>query len=249
MSVRRPFIWILACLLCLAGAWLFWPRPATTRDVSPSRSHEAVAPAVQPRLTTAAATASNRLATVSATAAPAQTNQFPWRLGNTAKSLDQLVRDRHAILLENALIDSSRPLALSIPKNLRSQGDPGAYIVQARGPIDNAFRAMLAQAGAEIVSYIPNNAYLVRAPAGVANGLTGNPLTQAVTPYEPYYKISSSMPVTAGQKTHSAVSTATNTTAEPSLLELAVETVAAARRNLFDARLVQGRRGGDGRAD
>ena len=72
-------------------------------------------------------------------------------------------------------------------------GDPGAYIVQARGPIDNAFRAMLASAGAEIVSYIPNNAYLVRAQAGVANGLAGNPLTQGVIPYEPYYKIQSSL--------------------------------------------------------
>ena len=79
--------------------------------------------------------------------------------------------DRHAILLENALIDTASPLNLSIPKNLQSQGDPGAYIVQARGPIDTAFRAMLAAAGAEIVSYIPNDAYLVRAPAGAAGGL------------------------------------------------------------------------------
>ena len=131
--------------------------------------------------------------------------------------------DRHAILLENALIDSSQPLNFSIPKNLQSQGDPGAYIVQARGPIDNAFRAMLARSGAEIVSYIPNDAYLVRAPAGVANGLTGNPLTQAVIPYEPYYKISSSMPVTVGQKTLSSAPTKTNRAAGPSLLVLAVK--------------------------
>jgi len=71
---------------------------------------------------------------------------------------------------------------------LQSQGDPGAYIVQARGPIGQCFRAMLARSGAEIVSYIPNDAYLVRAPAGVANGLTGNPLTQAVVPFEPFTK-------------------------------------------------------------
>jgi subtilisin-like proprotein convertase family protein len=151
------------------------------------------------------------------------TNKFVFRLSNTTKSLDQLTHDSHAILLENALIDSSQPLNLSIPKNLQLQGDPGAYIVQARGPIDNAFRAMLASAGAEIVSYIPNDAYLVRAPAGVANGLAGNPLTQAVIPFEPYYKISSSMPVTVGQKTLSSAPTKTNRAAGPSLLTLAVK--------------------------
>ena len=106
---------------------------------------------------------------------------------------------------------------------MQSPGDPGAYIVQARGPIDNAFRAMLAAAGAQIISYIPNDAYLVRAPAGVANGLAGNPLTQAVTPYEPYYKISSSMPVTVGQKMFSSVPMETNRAAGPSLLVLAVK--------------------------
>ncbi len=122
-----------------------------------------------------------------------KTNQFAYRLSNTTKTIGELVGDRHAILLENALIDTARPLNLAIPKNLKSSGDPGAYIVQARGPIDSAFRAMLAAAGAEIVSYIPNDAYLVRVPAGAANGLAGNPLAQAVIPYEPYYKLQSSL--------------------------------------------------------
>ena len=156
----------------------------------------------------------------------AGTNKFAFRLANTAKTIGQLVDDRHAILLENALIDTGSPLNFSIPQNLQSPGDPGAYIVQARGPIDNAFRAMLAAAGAQIVSYIPNDAYLVRAPAGVANGLAGNPLTQAVTPYEPYYKISSSMPVTAGQKSFSSAPVRTNRAAGPSLLVLAMKQAA-----------------------
>ena len=153
---------------------------------------------------------------------PKPTNS-PSRLSNTTKPLGQLVNDSHAILLENALIDTASPLNFSIPAHLQSQGDPGAYIVQARGPIDNAFRAMLAAAGAEIVSYIPNDAYLVRAPAGVAKGLADNPLTQAVTPYEPYYKISSSMPVMIGQKSFSSAPMATHRAAGPSLLALAVK--------------------------
>ena len=102
-----------------------------------------------------------------------------------------LVKDPRAILLENALIDTRAKLNLSIPKNLQAKGDPGAYIVQANGPIDNSFRAMLAQSGAQIVSYIPNNAYLVTATAGAANAIAADGFP--VIPYEPYYKVPSSL--------------------------------------------------------
>src|ERR1017187_2792361 len=180
-------LWILLCLLCLAGAWLLWHQPVNTQT-KPSAPPTVAAPAVT--TVRSASTAPNLLATVSTNGATsAKTNQFAYRLNNTGKTIGQLVGDRHAILLANAFIDTGSPLNLSIPKNLQSQGDPGAYIVQARGPIDATFRAMLAAAGAEVVSYMPNDAYLVRAPAGVANGLASNPLTQAVIPYEPYYKI------------------------------------------------------------
>src|SRR5208337_1280374 len=100
-----------------------------------------------------------------AAAARAKANRFRFRLANTAKTIGELTRDPHAILLANALIDTEAKLDLAIPKNLQATGDPGAYIVQAHGPIDNAFRAMLAGAGAQIVSYIPNNAYLVNLSA------------------------------------------------------------------------------------
>ncbi|MGA3143257.1 MAG: S8 family serine peptidase [Verrucomicrobiota bacterium] len=218
---RRLWIWILLCLLCLAGAWFFWHQPANTRT-RPSALPQVATPTAP--ATSSASNAPKNLTAVSTNGATsAKTKPFAFRLSNTTRSLDQLVGDRHAILLENALIDTTGPLNLSIPKNLQSPGDPGAYIVQARGPIDNAFRAMLARSGAEIVSYIPNDAYLVRAPAGVANGLGGNPQTQAVIPFEPYYKISSSMPVTVGQKTLSSAPMKTNRAAGPSLLALAVK--------------------------
>jgi subtilisin-like proprotein convertase family protein len=193
--MRTRSLILLLCLLCLAGAWLLWPRPVNTQT-RPSALQKVAAPAVT--TVRSASTAPNILTPVYTNSAKpgtvlASTNKFALRLSNTSKSLDQLMGDRHAILLENALIDTGSPLNFSIPTHLQSQGDPGAYIVQARGPIDNAFRAMLAAAGAEIVSYIPNDAYLVRAQAGVANGLASNPLTQAVMAYEPYYKIQSSM--------------------------------------------------------
>ena len=190
----RRHLWIWLGLLCLAGAWFLWPRSAKL-PAKPSVTAKVVA---KPIATTVrpASTAPNILATVATNAVKAgvaNTNPFGWRLSNTSKTIGQLAGDRHAILLENALIDTGIPLKLSIPKKLQSPGDPGAYIVQAYGPIGNAFRAMLASAGAQIVSYIPNDAYLVRLNQGGADGLAANPLTQAVIPYEPYYKIQSSV--------------------------------------------------------
>ena len=200
MRSRRSF-WVLLGVLLLAGAWFFWPH-GNGRDGALRRPHNTVAPAVRPHLAPSftvkksGPTAPQFLLgknSTNAVQSAAKTNQFPWRLTNTKKSIGELAGDRHAILLENALIDTGAKLDLGIPKNLQVQGDAGAYIVQARGPIDAAFRAQLAAAGAQIVSYIPNNAYLVRVPAGGANELAALPLAQSVIPYEPYYKISSTL--------------------------------------------------------
>ncbi|MGD0251350.1 MAG: S8 family serine peptidase [Verrucomicrobiota bacterium] len=223
----RPWIWILLCLLLATGAWLLWLH-GNGRDVRPARPHETVAPAVRPHLPSGPAVAQAKPFTilstnhVQAVAVAARTNQFAWRLSNTTKPIGELMGDPHAILLANALIDTSAKLDLSIPKQLQAPGEPGAYIVQANGPIDNAFRAMLARSGAQIVSYIPNNAYLVTVSAGNANALAGNPMMQAVVPYEPYYKISSSMPVTIERKTSSWTPIEARPAAQTTLLDLAV---------------------------
>jgi subtilisin-like proprotein convertase family protein len=189
---QRRSIWILLCLLCAAGVWFLWHRE-NGRGGSPSRPQAPVAPAGQRYLASQVSSGVISTNVMQISAAEWNTNKFAGRLSNTTKPLDQLVNDRHAILLANALIDTAEPLNFVFPKNLQPQGDPGAYIVQARGPIDNAFRALLAQAGAAIVSYIPNDAYLVRASVSVADTLDANPLVQAVVPYEPYYKIQSSL--------------------------------------------------------
>jgi subtilisin-like proprotein convertase family protein len=55
--------------------------------------------------------------------------------------------------------------------------------------ITEDFRAALAAAGAEVVSYIPNNAFLVRASAAGASALRADGGVQAVLPYEPVYKL------------------------------------------------------------
>jgi subtilisin-like proprotein convertase family protein len=188
---KRSWIWILLCLLLLACTWLF--RPAAQHQ---GHSQKAAATAARPTVTTTRSASTAPLLFVSgnsATNGVAKTNEFAYRLTNTPKSLGQLMSDPHAILLENALLDTRVSLNLSIPKNLQAKGDPGAYIVQANGPINSAFRAALAAAGAQIVSYIPNNAYLVSVSAGGAAGLSGQSGVQSVNPYEPYYKISASL--------------------------------------------------------
>ncbi|MGH7989360.1 MAG: hypothetical protein ACREDS_04095, partial [Limisphaerales bacterium] len=185
MRSHKSF-WILLSLLLLASAWFFWHqdnRQATAKKNSASRPIQAARPAsTAPKLLTAQALSKNSSANNASTMS---TNKFAYRLSNTTKPIGELVRDDKAILLANALIDLRDPLNFSIPKNLQAQGDPGAYIVQANGPIDNSFRAMLAAAGATIVSYIPNDAYLVRASSSVANGIAADGFS--VIPYEPYY--------------------------------------------------------------
>jgi subtilisin-like proprotein convertase family protein len=178
------------CLVAVTGLWLFGPqhrRPAAGTTPAGSVTKAAAA--------TKAAVASGR---GGAGAGPLKfptlnTNRLAYRLSNTTNSLRALEANPHAILLGNAFIDTDKPLDLKIPAQLKATGDPGAYIVQARGQIDGRFRAVLAQAGAQVVSYIPNNAYLVTATPPAAGALAGNPLVQSVLPYEPYYKIQSSL--------------------------------------------------------
>lgn len=190
MRLRR-MIWIAACLLLLVGAC--WLRRAHENLVSPKKIPPAIVTTVHSLSTAPNFLALSLLPTNAlATGTLSKTNPLAYRLSNTSKSLDQLLADRHAILLANALIDTAGPLNLSIPNNLRASGNPGAYIVQARGPIDATFRAMLARAGAQIVSYIPNDAYLVKVSAAGANTIASGG-AQSVIPYEPYYKIQSAL--------------------------------------------------------
>ncbi|HWX22667.1 MAG TPA: S8 family serine peptidase [Candidatus Binatia bacterium] len=115
------------------------------------------------------------------------------RLSNTSEPLGKLARSDKAILLENAVLDTALPLSLPIPDALRAHGEPGAYIVQSRGPPDGAFRSVLKATGAELGAYIPNNAYLVRASATAAAQLAIDPRVQAVLPFEPYFKLKPSL--------------------------------------------------------
>ncbi|MGZ8939505.1 MAG: S8 family serine peptidase, partial [Limisphaerales bacterium] len=114
--------------------------------------------------------------------------RFPHRLRNTRKPMRELVRDDNAVLLANALIDT-RGETPEIPEHLTAPADPGSYIVQWIGPVDDRFRARLAEAGAEIISYVPNNAFYVKVDRAGADRLSAAPGVQSVLPFQPYYKL------------------------------------------------------------
>src|SRR5665213_3496580 len=190
MKVRLKIV-VPLCLLALVAAWLLWPRGG--RTTAEQNNSAAPAPLAAAKISAASAVVPNVVAAAAGTLSAAATNRLTFRLANTPESISQLKGDRHAILLESAFIDTTAKVNLKIPSHPQATGDPGAYLVQARGAVDGAFRAALAGAGGKIISYIPNNAFLVEMTAAVAAALAGNPLVQAVLPYEPYYKVQASL--------------------------------------------------------
>lgn len=110
-----------------------------------------------------------------------------WVVSNTRTDLEKLIRSQSAILLRNARIETSDSTPLPIPANLRAQGDPGCYIVQARDGITPEFYENLERIGAHVISYIPNNAALVSMSSEQAEACSD--VAENVLPYHPYYKL------------------------------------------------------------
>lgn len=114
---------------------------------------------------------------------------YPHRVSNTRAPFERLMHSDSAILLRNALIDTRAGRPTGIPEHLRAAGEPGAYLVQARWEADETFQRGLRNAGAELVSYIPHNTWLVRASPAVAARLESAGGVRAVLPWEPFYKL------------------------------------------------------------
>ncbi|MFM8357254.1 MAG: hypothetical protein ACKOET_01735, partial [Verrucomicrobiota bacterium] len=114
---------------------------------------------------------------------------FPHRMRNTADPLTRLARSDRALLLRNALVDTASGEPVPVPEAWQARGEPGSYIVQAPGPVDDAFRDRLAAAGMEILAYIPHHAYLVRGSAAAAGALAGQGDGTRVLANEPWFKL------------------------------------------------------------
>ncbi|HSU56418.1 MAG TPA: S8 family serine peptidase, partial [Candidatus Dormibacteraeota bacterium] len=205
---RRPLFWLCLSLLFFAAAAYFWRfgndlearrHAAPVQAPAKAQQHSALERKSGKTVSSATAAAQN----VSAALPPYSSNgpkigqkpknPFKNRLSNTTLDSGELAQKDKSLLLENALLDTEQPIGLDIPGNLRSAGDPGAYIVQGKGPLTDAFRQELLKAGATVVSYIPNNAYLVRAPLATAQSLAAAGDVQTVLSFEPYYKLKPSL--------------------------------------------------------
>ncbi|HTH47412.1 MAG TPA: S8 family serine peptidase, partial [Candidatus Limnocylindria bacterium] len=194
-SPRRNALGVVALLLlCAVLGWRLWQRQAE-RTSGPLERLAATARPVPatavPAPVPAVAKLVNRIATVSLAAGVTpkfSDPRFTNRLRNTAATADELVRRDQAILLRNAFVDTASGEPLEVPAKLRAEGDPGAYVVQATGGITAQFRQEIVAAGAKIVSYIPNSAFLVMADADTADRLNALPNARTLA-YEPYFKL------------------------------------------------------------
>jgi hypothetical protein len=122
-------------------------------------------------------------------------------------SLGVAVRDdQNLIALNGYVLDTTNPAATArqLPADLRQtdMSDSlarglaprgGLYLVQFAGPIQDGWLEALKAIGVEIISYMPNNAYVVRAHAGAALSLPffkNNSFVQYVGDYESAYRLS-----------------------------------------------------------
>jgi hypothetical protein len=118
--------------------------------------------------------------------------------------------DLSMMSINGYVLDTSTSPALSqaIPADLRQQRmadalksgiapTAGLFVVQFEGPIKEEWRAAIEQTGARIITYIPNNAYIVRADNKAAFGVwqlkNQHPFVQFVGDYEPGFKLQAGM--------------------------------------------------------
>lgn len=180
----KPSVWWAISLLLFAASAFFWnfgekKRAADQAAREKQRVTMPKAAAHGPLISTGP----GAVAKTNSNTATAKPSPSSFRVSNTTRPLAELQRDSHAILLRNALIDTTKPLAdLKIPEKWRAKGEPGSYIVQLDHPLDKAFYDTLKSVGGKFVSYIPNNAALVVIPASATS------LFPRVIPNEPQFK-------------------------------------------------------------
>ncbi|MBP9902725.1 MAG: S8 family serine peptidase, partial [Verrucomicrobia bacterium] len=118
----------------------------------------------------------------------------PGVLANTKRSPVALREDMaHAILLENAIIDTAAARAgksIDIPEAFRASPDTAYYIVQFDHAVAAADRALLEGVGAVVSHYVPNSAYAVHLGPGELDAVRNLPGVQYIEPYHPYFKMS-----------------------------------------------------------
>ncbi len=101
---------------------------------------------------------------------------------------------QNLILFSNGIVvDTDRPEP-DLPQDLTikgyTDGQPGYYLVQFSGPIQEAWKRDLAERGVKFLSYFPNYAFLVRMLPALENQVRMHPAVRWLGLYQPAYKIS-----------------------------------------------------------
>ena len=193
----KPRTWLLISLLCFLGASLFWE---LGRRES-AKQKQILVPAVKPVAAPQAGTNASLVSSTPLTLGYDSVNRFPeppesrypFRLHNSAAKLSELSRREDALLLANAMIDLRQPVGLAVPESLQLKGETESYIIQSRTKLDAGFRKLLTDSQAEVVSYVPNNALLIRVSSDRVGTLKSSPLVSALIPWIPYFKVSPSL--------------------------------------------------------
>jgi subtilase family serine protease len=97
------------------------------------------------------------------------------------------------IRLRAGTFTPARGEALSVPSDLAGAparaGVRGEFLVQFAGPVQDQWKAALASGGADVLEYVPDFAFRVRATPDVAARLRQLPFVSWVGPYQPAYKL------------------------------------------------------------
>ena len=127
---------------------------------------------------------------------------------DTLAKLGPPVRDdENVILLNGYALDTTNPQlsSLALPSDLRQTEmadalatgrlpDRGLYLVQFAGPVQDAWLDAVRETGVEVISYVPSNAYVVRAELPAAALLSSlrsrSSFVQYIGDYEPAYRLS-----------------------------------------------------------
>lgn len=121
--------------------------------------------------------------------------------------------EQNLLVLNGYVLDTSNaePLNQALPADLqrsrmataRNQGsapEGGLFIVQFIGPIQDAWLETLRATGADVIAYVPSNAYVVRADQKAASGVLQikdqHSFVQWVGDYEPAYKLAPALRAT-----------------------------------------------------
>ncbi len=101
------------------------------------------------------------------------------------------------------------PAALSFRAAEVGPTEENYWIVQFVGPVKPEWVDKVKKLGGKIGDYIPENAFLVQMTLGIKDQISKLEFVRGVVPYQPAYKISSSLLGVQGRATHEAFSNAT----------------------------------------